>query len=134
MAARPAEWQWSVPVESATSPETDDHPRAFLWIPPDCRRVRGAIVGQHNMIEEGILEHPALRKALAETGMAAVWVSPPFDGTFRFDRGAGGHFFDRGAGGHFEKMMAALAEESVMRPAGAGVPHLPGMLSQSRVK
>jgi hypothetical protein len=99
MVARPAEWQWSVPVESVTSPETDDHPRAFLWIPPDCRRVRGVIVGQHNMIEEGILEHPALRKALAETGMAAVWVSPPFDGTFRFDRGAGGHF----EGGGFPK-------------------------------
>ena len=101
--AAAAEWQWSVPVESVVSPETGDHPRAFLWIPPSCGRVRAVVVGQHNMLEEGILEHPSLRKALTELGMAAVWVSPAFDGVFRFDRGAGGHF---------ERMMAALAQES----------------------
>lgn len=98
-----AEWQWSVPVAAVVSSETGDHPRAFLWIPPDCQHVRAVIVGQHNMLEEGILEHPALRAALAELGMAAVWVSPAFDGVFRFDRGAGEHF---------EQMMAALAQES----------------------
>lgn len=98
-----AEWQWSVPVESVVSEETKDHPRAFLYIPPNVGRVRAVIVGQHNMIEEGILEHPALRRALAETGMAAVWVTPAFDGTFETAKDAGGHF---------EKMMAALAAES----------------------
>lgn len=67
-----AVWQWSVPVESVTSTENNDHPRAFLWIPPNCQRVRAVVVGQHNMIEEGILEHPAFRKALSETGMAPV--------------------------------------------------------------
>src|SRR4051812_18422403 len=82
-----AEYQWSVPVQSVTSEETNDHPRAFLWIPPDCQRVRAVIVGQHNMLEEGILEHPSMRRTLAELGMAAVWVSPAFDGNFRFDRG-----------------------------------------------
>jgi hypothetical protein len=97
------EWQWSVPVESVVNEETNDHPRAFLYIPPNVERVRAVIVGQHNMLEEGILEHPALRRALAETGMAAVWVSPAFDGTFQADHDAGGHF---------EKMMAALAAES----------------------
>lgn len=98
-----AEWQWSVPVESVVSEETGAHPRAFLYIPPNVERVRAVIVGQHNMLEEGILEHPALRRALAETGMAAVWVSPAFNGTFQ----AG-----KDAGEHFEKMMAALAKES----------------------
>lgn len=98
-----AEYQWSVPVTSVMSDETKDHPRAFLWIPPDCQRVRAVIVGQHNMLEEGILEHPAMRRALAEIGMAAVWISPALDGVFRFDQGAGEHF---------EEMMAALAQES----------------------
>jgi hypothetical protein len=105
-AAPAAEWQWSVPVESVTSDETKDHPRAFLWVPPACQRVRGVVVGQHNMLEEGILEHPALRNTLADLGMAAVWVSPAFDGHFRFDRGAGDHF---------QKMMDALAEASGYR-------------------
>src|SRR4051812_44747983 len=77
-----AEWQWSAPVTSVVSDETKDHPRAFLYIPPNVERVRAVIVGQHNMLEEGILEHPALRKAMAETGIAAVWVSPAIDGNF----------------------------------------------------
>jgi hypothetical protein len=102
-AARAAEWQWSVPVESVVSDETKDHPRAFLYVPPNVERVRAVVVAQHNMLEEGMLEHPALRRALAETGMAAVWVTPAFDGHFRFDRGAGEHF---------ESMMAALARAS----------------------
>ena len=98
-----AVWQWSVPVTSVMSDETKDHPRAFLYIPPDCQRVRAVIVGQHNMLEEGILEHPALRNAMADTSVAAVWVTPAFDGHFNFDNGAGEVF---------EKMMAALAAES----------------------
>jgi len=101
--AAPAEWQWSVPVESATSSETGGHPRAFLWIPPDCQFVRGVVVGQHNMEEEPILEHPKLRAALTELGLAAVWITPPLDLWFRFDRGAGEHF---------EAMMTKLAQES----------------------
>ena len=101
--ARAAVWQWSAPVPGVVSSETDGAPRAFLWIPPDCARVRAVIVGQHNMLEEGILEHPVLRQALADIGMAAVWVTPAFDGFFRFDRGAGEQF---------EGLMRALAEES----------------------
>ena len=101
--AMAAEWQWSVPVKSMVSDETNASPRAFLYIPPNCQRVRAVIVGQHNMIEEGILEHPILRKAMAEIGMAAVWVTPAFDGVFNFQKGAGDHF---------DVMMKALAEES----------------------
>jgi len=52
-------WQWSVKVDSVVSGETRDHPRAFLWIPENCKQVRAVIFAQHNMIEEGILEHPA---------------------------------------------------------------------------
>lgn len=88
---RAAEWQWSAEMRGVTSPETGGPPRAFLWIPPGCARVRGIVIGQHNMEEEPILEHPAFRAALGELGFAAVWVTPPFDLVFRFDRGAGEH-------------------------------------------
>jgi hypothetical protein len=98
-----ADWQWSVSVDSVTSSETNDHPRAFLWIPPHCQRVRAVVVGQHNMEEEGILEHPAFRQALAELGLAEVWITPSIDLFFRFDKGAGEHF---------NEMMNALAKES----------------------
>jgi hypothetical protein len=101
--ARAAEWQWSAELTSVVSDETKAHPRAFLWIPPDCQRVRGVVVGQHNMIEEGVLEHPAMRQTLAEIGFAEVWVTPAFDGVFRIDKNAGEHF---------QNMMDALAEVS----------------------
>jgi hypothetical protein len=100
---RAAEWQWSVGVDSVVSSETNDHPRAFLWIPPNCQRVRAVVVGQHNMEEEPILEHPQFRETMAELGFAVVWITPGFDLNFRFDRGAGEHF---------DKMMGALAEVS----------------------
>jgi hypothetical protein len=79
-----AEYQWSVPVPSVTSGETQKAPRAFLWVPPDCERVRCVVLGQHNMLEEPLLEHPVFRQALAELGFAAVWVSPSMGGAAQF--------------------------------------------------
>jgi hypothetical protein len=103
---RAAVWQWSVEVQTAptTQPiERRERPRAFLWIPPTCQRVRGIVFGQHNMEEESILEHPALRAACADLGFAQVWVAPGFDAYFRFDQGAGERF---------DAMMGALADRS----------------------
>lgn len=96
-------YQWSVPIQGVTSTETGKSPIAFLWIPPNCQQVRGVVVGQHNMEEEVILEHPVFRKTLAELGLAAVWISPPLDLMFRYDKGMGEHF---------DKMMESLAQES----------------------
>ncbi len=74
-----AEWQWSVTVNKYISPETNDHPRAFLWIPENCKQVRAVIVGNHNMLEEGILEHPGFRKKMAQLGIAEIWITPGLD-------------------------------------------------------
>src|SRR3954462_8245470 len=98
-----ADWQWSVSVDSVTSTETNDHPRAFLWIPPNCNRVRAVVVGQHNMEEEPILEHAVFRKAVSDLCFAEVWVTPALSPSFRFDQGAGEQF---------DAMMKSLAEES----------------------
>lgn len=98
-----AEWQWSTTVDSVASSETNDHPRAFLWIPPDCQRVRAVVVGQHNMEEEPILEHEAFRKTMAELGIAEIWITPGIDLVFNFEKGAGDAF---------NEMMRKLADES----------------------
>jgi hypothetical protein len=87
-------WQWSVPVGQG---------RAFLWIPPDCSRIRAVMVGQHNMSEEGIFENETMRRELARLGMAEVWIAPPVDGPFDFTQGAGERF---------EATLSALAQES----------------------
>ncbi len=97
-----AEWQWSVPVPPLPD-RTNETPRAYLWIPPGCERVRGVVFAQHNMEEEAVFEHPAFRQTLAELALAEVWVAPTFDRNFRFDQAAGEKF---------DAMMTALAERS----------------------
>lgn len=74
-----AEWQWSVQVRDFISNETDDHPQAFLWIPPQCKQVRAIVIGQHNMSEEGILEHPDFRRTLSGLDFAEIWITPGID-------------------------------------------------------
>lgn len=96
-------WQWSVSVDSVMSDETKGHPTAFLWIPENCKQVRGVVVGQHNMIEKGIFEHPAFRKTMNEIDFAIVWVSPMFN--INFD-------FNKEAGVVFNCMMKKLADSS----------------------
>ena len=76
LALSAADWQWSVVVKGPVSSETNMRPRAFLWIPPHCKRVKAVVVGMHNMIEEGIFEHPDFRKSMSELGFAVVWVTP----------------------------------------------------------
>lgn len=94
LAPAEAEWQWSAP---------DGDARAYLWVPPSCQRVRAVVLANHNMLEQGILEHPAMRATLAELGIAQVWVVPALDGVFDFNKGAGAHF---------DRVMDALATES----------------------
>lgn len=94
LAAPASEWQWSVP---------DGQARAYLWIPPDCERVRAVMVGNHNMLEQNLLQHPEMRRTLAEFGIAEVWVAPKLEMPFDFNKGAGEHF---------DRVMDALAKES----------------------
>jgi len=102
LAVRAAEYQWSVRM-TPTLPDTNRQPRAFLWIPPNCNRVRAVVFAQHNMIEEGILENACFRQTLSDLGFAEIWVTPSSDPVFRADRGAEDNFV---------AMLKALAEES----------------------
>jgi hypothetical protein len=85
--ARAQEWQWSVPVAGGT--HSAGPARAFLWIPPTCRRVRSVVFAQHNMEEISILENARFRQQMSQLGFAEVWVSPAFNLQFNFAQGAG---------------------------------------------
>jgi hypothetical protein len=85
-----AVWQWSQLIKNPK--ENPDTARAFLWIPSDCRKVRGVVLAQNNMEEEMILENPKFRQALTELGFAEIWCAPGFDHLFRFNEGAGETF------------------------------------------
>lgn len=96
-----AEWQWSIVIRNSI--ENNGLSRAYLWIPPNCKRIRGVVVAQHNMEEISILENPVFRTALSKLGFAEVWCAPPFDHLFRFTEGAGETF---------NGMMEDLAQKS----------------------
>lgn len=82
-------YQWSAPVGVVASPETNAPPEAYLWIPPRCKAVNAVVLGQHNLLEEPLFEAPVFRAALAKSCVAEVWVTPMFDTTFDFTKGAG---------------------------------------------
>lgn len=96
-------WQYSATVNSVMNKEIHDHPRAYLWIPPNCKHVKAVVVAQHNLLEESILLNPHFRDTLEKLDMAEVWVVPNID--FVFD-------FHNGAGDGFDDMMRSLATES----------------------
>lgn len=50
--------------------------RAYLWVPENCHRVRGIIIGIQNMLEELILADATLREAAMAAGLAIVWITP----------------------------------------------------------
>jgi hypothetical protein len=33
-------------------------------------------VGNHNLLEEGILEHPGFRKKMSQLGIGEIWITP----------------------------------------------------------
>lgn len=98
-----APWQWSVEIKEQISEETNAHPSAYLWIPENCRQVRAVIVGQHNMTEETIFEHPVFRHNMGKLGIAEIWITPGIDQ--RWD-------VTKGTQQIFETMMKNLAEVS----------------------
>ena len=118
-----AVWQYSVPAP------TIEGRRAFLWVPPDCPRVRGLIVAVHNMLEKPLFERPAFRTAAEENGLGIVMIFSGHDRAPDDDRNPGhprrsaldiflnpdfpkGSEDPRGAGEDLQKVLDALAEES----------------------
>ena len=85
-----AQWQWSIIVRNSL--ENAGESRAFLWIPPTCKKVKGVVVAQNNMEEIMILENPIFRRAMSDLDFAEVWCTPFFDHLFRFNQGAGDTF------------------------------------------
>lgn len=98
-----APWQWSVEIKELISEETNAHPSAYLWIPENCNQVRAVIIGQHNMTEETIFEHPEFRKNMSKLGIAEIWITPGIDQ--RWD-------VTKGTQQIFETMMKNLSEIS----------------------
>jgi pimeloyl-ACP methyl ester carboxylesterase len=50
--------------------------KAYLWVPPDCKYVRGVIVALSNMLERQWLEDAEIRRTATQTGLGIIWIGP----------------------------------------------------------
>ena len=91
-----SEWQFSVKNPNGKG-------RAFLWIPPACRQVRGIVLAQQVILEKVALEDPAIRQAAAAADLALVLVIPACIGDYD-EKGKGAETL--------QQILSALAEVS----------------------
>jgi hypothetical protein len=64
-------YQWSLAM-----PSPDFERRAYLWIPPQCKHVRGVVVGLQNMLEKLMFQNGDFRDACAAADVAIVYIAP----------------------------------------------------------
>jgi hypothetical protein len=72
---------------TASAPFTDSKGKpqtttAYLWIPEKCRNIRGIVLAQQNVVEQGFAENAVIRQACRDTDLAMVWFYPAFAPTF----------------------------------------------------
>ena len=79
--------------------------KAYLWIPPDCRHVRGVIISLSNLLERNWLEDPLIRKTASEENLGIIWVGGGKNSLLTAD-------MKPGAGEALQKMFADFAVES----------------------
>jgi hypothetical protein len=99
-----AVYQYSVAVGERT---------AYLWIPPQCRHVRGIIMSLSNLTERRWLEDAIIRQAAAEEGLGIIWLGPVL--SLSKEPGKNSALtadMKPGAQEALEKMMKDLADES----------------------
>lgn len=99
-------YQWQTEINSPRVPaELGYQTRAFLWIPPQCGKVKAVLICGHNAMEEGVIESFEFRQGLSDMDMALVWVSPGWEPSDLF-------YVPNGAQDGFEEAMEELAEKS----------------------
>lgn len=80
---------------------------AYLWLPPDCKYVKGVIISLSNLLERDWLEDPLIRKTAADIGLGIIWIgnAQRGDQSFTADMKPGAEVV-------FQKMMDSFAIES----------------------
>jgi hypothetical protein len=79
--------------------------RAYLWIPPQCRQIRGVIISLSNLLERRWLEDPLIRKTAAKKSLGIIWVGAGKESPLAAD-------MKPGAGEALQKMLKDFAGES----------------------
>jgi hypothetical protein len=95
-------WQYSAPIG-------DRGARAFLFIPPQCERVRGALIALDNLAEKPLLEDLVIREAAGAEDLAIIWIGANSDGKRPF---ADGFKPEKGDDAVLDGILADLAKRS----------------------
>ena len=84
--AAAAAWQYYVPFETGRAAKDGQAQpgKVFLWLPPECKTVRGLLVGGQLGIELEIALDSEVRKACAENDLGIVYFSPHISGVFHY--------------------------------------------------
>lgn len=78
MALDKAVWQWSIDIPGSISHETGEPSKAFLYIPEATKKLRGVVIGQYNMLERPIMEHPKFRESMQKLDYGCIWIAPSY--------------------------------------------------------
>ncbi|MFP5042523.1 T9SS type A sorting domain-containing protein [Parasediminibacterium sp. JCM 36343] len=93
-------WQYSLQIKGCTG---SGQPRAYMWIPPNCSKLRGMVLPQNNMEEFSVVENQQFRDSMASINFGIIWISPAFEFLYNVQEGARETFL---------QMMADLASLS----------------------
>src|SRR3954451_22881419 len=69
-AIAPAVFQYTVPAAAGKAQPSE----AFLWVPPDTRRVRGVVMAGMTLMEREFVKDPQIRRACADQQLAVVFL------------------------------------------------------------
>jgi hypothetical protein len=78
--ARAVEWQWAVEVPVAQGKPI----HAWMWIPPQCERVRGLFLGEQIILEDYVMSNATIRQAATDTCLAMVLLNRGAVGEFEY--------------------------------------------------
>lgn len=96
--------------------------RAYLWVPEECRKLRGLLILCSNVPEQMLAGHEEIRKVCRENGLGIVWCPQSFMNFKRF--GAEKRIADTEAVAFLQQLLDGLAATSGY-PEVATLPWIP---------
>lgn len=78
--ARAAIYQWSAKVGEEAGGQNKNQ-RVYLWIPEDCKRIRGLILDMQNVAENYNIDQPCVREVCRQERIGILWVSADREAT-----------------------------------------------------
>lgn len=71
-------WQWSTTLSLTDASGKNYTVSPYLWIPPTCPKINAVIISSTAVIEQVIVENPAIRSICTKYGIAIVWSDTQF--------------------------------------------------------